>query len=150
MGSLFLLQGIFPTPESNWDLLHCRWILYQLSCQGSPKDEGRMSNGSRASGKPTVEAQGIQRKSQVLGNLPGQGNASPGRWSWQSRWMGFCRNHLSPWAPALPSLIKEEWEVWSLLPFRILIWRRAPGPKDYDGSQGIHTSLLRAHLCPTL
>ena len=25
------LQRIFPTQESNWGLLHCRWILYQLS-----------------------------------------------------------------------------------------------------------------------
>jgi len=29
--SLTLLQGIFPTQESNWGLLHCRQILYQLS-----------------------------------------------------------------------------------------------------------------------
>ena len=36
VGSLSLLQGIFPTQESNWDLLHCRWVLYQLSYQGSP------------------------------------------------------------------------------------------------------------------
>ena len=36
MGSLSLLQGIFPTQESNQDLLHCRRILYQLSYQGSP------------------------------------------------------------------------------------------------------------------
>ena len=28
---LSLLQGIFPTQESNLGLLHCRWILYQLS-----------------------------------------------------------------------------------------------------------------------
>ena len=28
VGSLFLLQGIFPTQESNWGLLHCRQILY--------------------------------------------------------------------------------------------------------------------------
>ena len=35
MGSLSLFQGIFPTQESNWGLLHCRWILYQLSYQGS-------------------------------------------------------------------------------------------------------------------
>ena len=31
VGSLSLLQRILPTQESNWDLLHCRWILYQLS-----------------------------------------------------------------------------------------------------------------------
>ena len=36
MGSLSLLQGIFLTQESNWGLLHCRRILYQLSYQRSP------------------------------------------------------------------------------------------------------------------
>ena len=36
-GSLFLLQGISPTQGSNLGLPHCRWILYQLSFQGSPK-----------------------------------------------------------------------------------------------------------------
>ena len=37
VGSLFFLQGIFPTQELNWGLLHCRRILYQLSYQGSPQ-----------------------------------------------------------------------------------------------------------------
>ena len=37
VGSLFLLQGIFPTQESNSGLLHCRRILYQLSQKGSPR-----------------------------------------------------------------------------------------------------------------
>ena len=37
VGSLSLLQGIFPTQELNWGLLHCRRILYQLSYQGSPR-----------------------------------------------------------------------------------------------------------------
>ena len=36
VGSLSLLQGIFPTQESNQGLLHCRRILYQLSHRGSP------------------------------------------------------------------------------------------------------------------
>ena len=31
VGSLSLLQGLFPTLQSNQGLLHCRWILYQLS-----------------------------------------------------------------------------------------------------------------------
>ena len=37
--AIFLLQVIFPTQESNPSLLcllHCRWILYLLSHQGSP------------------------------------------------------------------------------------------------------------------
>ena len=36
VGGLSFLQWIFPTQESNWGLLHCRWILYQLSYQGGP------------------------------------------------------------------------------------------------------------------
>ena len=45
VGSLFLLQGNFPTQESNWGLLHCRQILYQLSYQGSPgKAQERLSH----------------------------------------------------------------------------------------------------------
>ena len=35
VGSLSLLQGIFPTQGPNQGLLHCRWILYQLSHLGS-------------------------------------------------------------------------------------------------------------------
>ena len=36
VGSLSLLQGIFPTQVSNPGLSHCRRILYQLSHKGSP------------------------------------------------------------------------------------------------------------------
>ena len=37
MGSLFLLQEIFPIQGSNPGLPHCGRILYQLSHQGSPR-----------------------------------------------------------------------------------------------------------------
>ena len=37
VGSRFLLQGIFLTQGSNPGLPHCRWILYQLSHEGSPR-----------------------------------------------------------------------------------------------------------------
>ena len=37
VGSLSLLQGIFPTQGSNPGLWHCRHILYQLSHKGSPR-----------------------------------------------------------------------------------------------------------------
>ena len=36
VGSLSLLQWIFPTQELNCGLLHCRQILYQSSHRGSP------------------------------------------------------------------------------------------------------------------
>ena len=37
VGSLSLFQGIFPTQRSNPGLLHCRWILYRVSHEGSPR-----------------------------------------------------------------------------------------------------------------
>ena len=39
MGSLSLLQGIFPSQGSNPGLPHCRWILYQLSHKGNPNSK---------------------------------------------------------------------------------------------------------------
>ena len=35
-----LLQRIFPTQESNWGLLHCRQILYQLSYKENTLNQG--------------------------------------------------------------------------------------------------------------
>ena len=37
VSSLSLLQGVFPTQGSNPGLLHCGWILYQLSHKSSPR-----------------------------------------------------------------------------------------------------------------
>ena len=51
MGSLSLLQWIFPTQESNRGLLHCKQILYQLSYQGSPH-QVRGENQFRAQENP--------------------------------------------------------------------------------------------------
>ena len=44
VGSLSLLQGIVPAQGLNPGLLHCRWILYQLSYKGSPYAEYIMWN----------------------------------------------------------------------------------------------------------
>ena len=41
VGSLSLPQGIFPTQQLNWGLLHYRQILNQLSYKGSPESEIR-------------------------------------------------------------------------------------------------------------
>ena len=37
VGTLSLLQGFLPTQGSNLGLPHCRWILYQLRHNGSPR-----------------------------------------------------------------------------------------------------------------
>ena len=44
VGSLSLLQAIFPTQGSNPGLQHCRWILYQPSHKGSPIYHGLEGN----------------------------------------------------------------------------------------------------------
>ena len=45
-GSLSLLQGIFPTQESNWCILHCRRILYQLAI----READRQNKGQKQYG----------------------------------------------------------------------------------------------------
>ena len=55
MGSLSLLQGIFPTQILNPGLPHCSWILYCLSHQGSP----RILEWVVRSGDPDPLLQGI-------------------------------------------------------------------------------------------
>ena len=42
VGSLSLLQRVFPTQGLNPGLLHCRWILHQLRHQRSPTVERRL------------------------------------------------------------------------------------------------------------
>ena len=55
LDSLSLLQGIFLTQELNWGLLHCRWIPYQLSYQGSPTCVASRPNtfAGKFSGEPS-------------------------------------------------------------------------------------------------
>ena len=45
VGSLSLLQGIFPTQGPNPGLSHCRQILHQLSYEGSPSNVKRVISG---------------------------------------------------------------------------------------------------------
>ena len=55
VSTLSFLQRIFQTQESNMGLLHCRWSLYQLSYQGSPK-------GVQKENKYTYGFTGIRHK----------------------------------------------------------------------------------------
>ena len=56
VGSLSLLQGIFPTQELNPGLLYCRRILYQLRHKGSPRILGWVAFPfSRGSSRPGIK-----------------------------------------------------------------------------------------------
>ena len=64
VGSLSLFQWIFLTQELNWGLLHCRWILYQLSYQGSPNYNAYLIN------KDFVQFQFLQNSRRNSGYQP--------------------------------------------------------------------------------
>ena len=60
VGSLFLLQGIFPTQGLNPGLLHWRQILYQLSHQGSPRILEWVAIPGIEPGSPALQANSLQ------------------------------------------------------------------------------------------
>ena len=75
IGSLSLLQGIFPTQGLNLGLPLCRQILYQLSHQGSPRILGAGSSSLLQRIFPTQELnQGLLNCSWILYQLNYQGN----------------------------------------------------------------------------
>ena len=78
VGSLSLLQGIFPTQGSNPGLPHCRQILYQLSHKGRPRTLELVAYSflSGSSQPRNRETQGLPRCRQILYQLSYQ--RSPG------------------------------------------------------------------------
>ena len=80
-GSLSLLQGIFLTQESNQGLLHCRWILYQLSyegsCLGQPKLPGQGFPGISVVKNPPANTEDV-------GSIPGLVGKIPWSRKWQA------------------------------------------------------------------
>ena len=84
VGSLSLLQGIFPTQESNSGLLHCRRILYQMSHQGSPGSMGVFTKSPVHHSLATSDKQ-----NDLLAPQPvGEGNDTPLQYSCLENPMG--------------------------------------------------------------
>ena len=65
VGSISLLQGIFPTRGSNLGLLH--QVLYQLSYQGS------QGNDNQAKESPCYHVEGEWGESSTMGKVTGGG-----------------------------------------------------------------------------
>ena len=83
VGSLSLLQGIFPTQGSNPGLPHCRRILYQLSHKGSPRIlEWVAYPFSRGSSRPRNWTGASYIAGRNTGSISGSGR-SPGGKAWQ-------------------------------------------------------------------
>ena len=84
VGSLSLLQKIFLTQELNQGLLHCKWMLYQLSYQGR-KEIGTASMENRLcrwlSSKESTCNAGDAGSILGSGRSPGEGNGYPLQYS---------------------------------------------------------------------
>ena len=86
VGSLSLLQGIFPTQGWNPGLLHFRCILYQLSHRGSPRIlewvTYPISSGSSKPRNRTGPPRQCRRHKRCgLGRSPGGGHGNPLQYS---------------------------------------------------------------------
>ena len=93
VGCLSLLQRIFLTQELNWSLLHCRWILYQLSYEGSPEGKEPAYNAGDPSSIPG------------LGSSPEEGIVYPLQYSWASLVAQLVKNPLAiqeTWVGKIP------------------------------------------------
>ena len=64
VGSLSLLQGVFPTQGSNPDLLHCRQILHPLSHQGRPSPADLPDPGIEL-GSPALQVDSLPAEAQT-------------------------------------------------------------------------------------
>ena len=94
--SLSLLQGIFPTQESNPGLPYCRWILYQQTQKGSPRILERVINlkwgraGTACSDSVTCWVLAIWAQEDSMSAWSLQANIG-------SRWFGFCGHMCIHW-----------------------------------------------------
>ena len=91
LGSLSLLQQIFPTQELNQGLLYCRQVLYQLSYQGSlflqiPMviTHDRDLVMALMVKKPPANAGDVRDMGSIPGSerSPGEGHGNPLQYSW--------------------------------------------------------------------
>ena len=128
VGSLSLLQGIFPTQRSNPGLPHCRRILYQLSHNGSPKMEKRNKQTYFQRGNVDVQQAMAPHSSTLAWKIPWM--EEPG--GLQS--MGLLR-------------VRRDWET-SLSLFTFMHWRRKwqPTPVFLPGESQGRGSLVGCRL----
>ena len=153
VGSHSLLQGIFPTQRSNPGLQHCRWILYQLSHQGSPIwKEGLLF---QQEGLPTAR---WTSKSSAISCLNVR-HADEQTWWCTSICIAYhcCSVQVSPYAPVTKSGLSQQlqWDkIWTICPLTHHPNTPTLGPEPKvmtleHGSHGSHC-LISTLLTPAI
>ena len=117
LGSLSLLQGIFPTQGSNPGILSCRWILYQLSHKGRPMEitpeyslEGLMLKLKlQYFGHLMWRADSLE-KTLMLGKIEGKMKGSISGWDgWMAsptQWTWVWVSSRSWWWTGMPGILQ--------------------------------------------
>ena len=125
VGSLSLLQGIFPTQGLNPGLPHCRQILYQLSHQGSPSIDINQLNFTFGPTSCWVDKSFLRfpcpfpgciqaLRSSVWESCSLEISKDRAERHWWSAWSGFSQ----PWGKA--------WGPFSVLAGHVLFMQRKP------------------------
>ena len=107
MGSLSFLQGILPTQGSNPSLLHCSWILHQLSHKGNPSileqvaypfstRSSRPRNQTRVSG---MAGRFFTNWAELSGNHQGRGGMLAKYWAYHGKEIGLPLGGAPGWEP---------------------------------------------------
>ena len=138
-GSHSLLQGIFPTQESNQGLLHCWQILHHLSHQGSPFPHYVLANVLNAN--LTILLPGYlksfqtffwQVNSQLISMICKAFHYEAQQWQhlptsrklFHNHFLLYSRNSLTPKCRQLPALPTP-----STSPQSVQIWEAVPPPQ---------------------
>ena len=115
VGCHAFLQGIFPTQELNWGLLHCRRILYQLSSWGSPPNKLHTLK-SLSQGLIPGEPKPRQKNSQGLSRFKGK-HLSQVQWSGNFHWDSPFQKGPRVWIRNMnpsPTLLKTQYNLFTL------------------------------------
>ena len=113
VGSLPLLQGIFPSQGLNPGLLHCRWILYQLSHKRkglANRTEGWFYYSGWSVSSELTLSPGTRVAPEGRGAHPHIGSACPSRQTWegQAALSAFPAASLSP----AQNTLMPKWRTW--------------------------------------
>ena len=135
VGSLSLLQGIFPTQGSNPGLPHCRQILSQLSQQGSPGDKEGNAQSRGIVDFVVLWLNIVESVNKVQVMCPHQGREQI---SWEGRrinvWCGEVSEELEVSAGQLETVSVNEkgrWRLWVLT-----LWERRQREGLFEGWEG--------------
>ena len=142
MGCHCLLQGTFPTQESNPGPLHCRQVLYRWSQEGSPNVAVNLPPQTNATLSSEKQASGPRHHPLPLGSRPRPGGGGPGRAGYPAPSRGPTSS-ARPWLREQVSVVSTSEPSPRPHPTFISLSAWHPGPSQASGC----SFKLQRHTC---